>query len=77
MEIGTKRTAIARIAAVLSFVCGVIGLVAGLAGCTWKLGPIGWFTGGSLLMLIAVYVLVDGAIAFQKTRVPGTLKEAA
>ncbi len=68
MGVGTKRTIIARVAGALGFVCGLIGLLAGLTGYTWKLGAIGWFTGGGLLILIAVYVLVDGAIAFQKTR---------
>ncbi len=70
MQIGTKRTTIARVAAALAFVCGLIGLLAGLTGHTWKLGAIGWFTGGGLLILIAAYVLVDGAIAFQKARAP-------
>ncbi len=68
MEIGAKRTMVARIAAGFSFVCGVLGLLAGLTDHLWKLGPIGWFTGGGLLILIAVYVLIDGAIAFQKAR---------
>ncbi len=31
MMIGMKRTLIARVAAALGFVCGVIGLTAGLA----------------------------------------------
>ncbi len=66
MEIGTKRTAIARVAAVLGFVCGGIGLLAGLMGQLWKLGPVGWFTGGGLLALIALVVLVDGAVAYEK-----------
>lgn len=70
MEVGEKRTMGARIAAGLGFLCGVIGLVAGLTGQAYKLGPAGWFTGGTLLALLAVYALVDGAIAFQKTRLP-------
>ncbi len=71
MEIGTKRTLIARVAAALGFVCGLIGLLAGLTSHTWKLGAIGWFTGGGLLTLIAVYVLIDGAIALRKARPVG------
>lgn len=70
MEVGEKRTTGARVAAALGFLCGVIGLVAGLTGHAYKLGPLGWFTGGTLLALLAIYALVDGAIAFQKTRVP-------
>ncbi|HLB45927.1 MAG TPA: hypothetical protein VJL59_02770 [Anaerolineales bacterium] len=60
----------ARIGAALGFLCGVIGLLAGLTDHSWKLGPLGWFTGGTLLTLLAVYALVDGAIAFQKTQSP-------
>ncbi len=70
MGIGTKRTAIARVAGALGFVCGLIGLLAGLTGVLWKLGPIGWFTGGGLLTLLALVVLVDGAIAYEKSGKP-------
>ena len=70
MAVGEKRTTGARIAAALGFLCGAIGLLAGLTQHAWKLGPLGWFTGGTLLTLLAVYVLIDGAIAFQKTTLP-------
>jgi hypothetical protein len=68
MTTGCKRTLIARHGAGLGFVCGVIGLLACLTDHLWKLGPVGWFTGGALLTLIAVFVLVDGAIAYQKSK---------
>ncbi len=77
METGTKRTILARVAVALGFVCGLIGLLAGLTAHIWKLGLIGWFTGGGLLTLIAVYVLIDGAIALQKARATSPFKEAA
>ena len=70
MAIGEKRTMVARIGAALGFLCGVIGLLAGLTQYVWKLGPLGWFTGGALLTLLAVYALIDGTIAFQKTQLP-------
>ena len=69
MPVGAKRTMIGRIAGGLGFLCGVIGLVGGLTGHVWKLGPGGWFVGGTLLTLLALFVLVDGAIAQQKARV--------
>lgn len=69
MQVGYKRTMIARIGIALGFTCGVIGLAAGLTDHLWKLGPDGWFTGGTLLALIALSVLLDGAIGFEKTRV--------
>jgi hypothetical protein len=68
MSVGSKRTTIGRIAAALGFVCGVIGLLAGLTEHTWKLWPVGWFTGGTLLTLLALFLLLDGAIASQKSR---------
>jgi hypothetical protein len=68
MAVGDKRAMIGRIGVALGFVCGVIGLLAGLTDHTWKLGPIGWFTGGILLTLVAGWALVDGAIAFRKTQ---------
>jgi hypothetical protein len=68
MPIGYKRTLIGRIDAALGFVCGVIGLVAALTAHAWKLGPVGWFTGGGLLTLIALFLLLDGAIASLKSR---------
>ena len=70
MAVGEKRTMVARVCAALGFLCGVIGLLGGLTHHNWILGPLGWFTGGTLLTLLAVYALVDGAIAFQKTRLP-------
>lgn len=70
MAVGEKRTIAARIGAALGFLCGVIGLLAGLTQHVWKLGPLGWFTGGTLLALLAVYALVDGAIASRKSELP-------
>ena len=43
MSVGEKRTMTGRIGAVLGFLCGVIGLRAGLTAHVWKLGPAGWF----------------------------------
>ena len=67
-HIGYKRTMIARIGAAIGFVCGTLGLLAGLTGHRWKLGIEGWFEGGILLTLIAMFVLLDGMFAFQKGR---------
>ena len=69
MEVGTKRTAIARIAALLGLVCGVIGVSAGLTDHAWKLGALGWFPGGGLLLLIALFVILDATLAFRRTQI--------
>lgn len=68
MPVGCKRTLFGRIGAVLGFACGVIGLVAGLTDHTWKLWSVGWFMGGTLLTLVALFALVDAAIAQHKPR---------
>ncbi len=69
VRIGYKRTLIARIAAALGFVCGVIGCLAALTAHTRMLSPLGWLGVGILLVLIALFVLADGAIAYQKARI--------
>ena len=68
MPVGCKRILIGRIGAVLGLACGVIGLVAGLTDHIWKLWPMGWFTGGTLLTLVSLFALVDAAIAQHKPR---------
>jgi hypothetical protein len=52
----------------MGFVCGTLGLLAGLTDHTWKLGMFGWFEGGILITLIGLFVLLDGMFAFQKDR---------
>lgn len=68
MPVGCKRTLIGRIGVVLGFACGVIGLVAGMTGHDWRLEPMGWFQGGTLLGVLSLVALVDAAIAQQKPR---------
>ena len=70
MVTNENRIMLARVGAAIGLLCGVIGLLAGLTNHAWKLDPIGWFTGGALLTLLAVYALVDTAIASQKTQPP-------
>lgn len=62
------RTMVARLMALAAFACGVIGLVAGLTGHSWKLGPEGWFVGGMLLAVLGVFMLVDGAAALAMSK---------
>jgi hypothetical protein len=74
MEPGVKRTTIARIAAGVAFLCGAIGLLGGITDHLWKLTPVGWFAGGALVMLIALFVLVDGAVSFEKSHLSAAHK---
>ena len=68
MSVGERRTMVGRICAAISVLCGVIGVLAGLTHHSWRLGPVGWFTGGTLLTLIAMFALFDGAIAFRNAQ---------
>jgi len=68
MSVGEKRIMVGRIGAALGFLCGVIGLLAGLTAHAWKLGLGGWFMGGALLTLVAMFTLLDGAIAARKAQ---------
>lgn len=68
MEVGLKRTTIARIAAGLGTLCGAIGLLSALTNSQFGFAPHGWGLGGMLLLLVALYVLVDGMVSFEKSR---------
>ena len=65
MTFGQRRSMAARGAAALGFLCGVFGLLAGVTERVWKFGATGWFTGGALLVLLALFALIDGALAAQ------------
>jgi hypothetical protein len=65
MASGQRRSMAARAAAAVGFLCGVFGLLAGVTEHVWKFGATGWFTGGALLALLALFALVDGALAAQ------------
>lgn len=53
------RIALARLMMLGALACGAIGLTAGLIDRMWKLGPIGWFTGGTLLTVLSLVILAD------------------
>lgn len=53
---------IARLFGVVAFSCGVIGLVAGIAEREWRLAVSGWFTGGTLLAILAGLLLIDAYV---------------
>jgi hypothetical protein len=39
---------------------GIIGVIVGFGdGLVWKLGVVGWFTGGTLLGVVALLLLAD------------------
>ena len=73
---GRLRTRIGRCAAATGFMCGVLGVIAGAQDVVWKFGSTGWFTGGSLLTLLALFELIDGAVARQRFNQGPVIKEA-
>lgn len=68
MTLGTRRTILARTSAVVGCVFGLIGFVTGLVGDTWRLPPLGWMIAGILVLVLALFLLVDGMIAYGKVR---------
>ena len=63
---GEPRILAARGIMLLAVVCGVIGIVVGLTDKVWKLGHVGWFTGGTLLAVLAIVVLADEYFASRR-----------
>ena len=53
------RIMLARLFMLGALVTGIIGLIAGFADKTWQLGATGWFTGGTLLAVLALVALAD------------------
>ena len=60
------RILLARLLMLLAVVCGIIGLVIGIDDRAWKLNVVGWFTGGSLLAILAIVVLADEFLASRR-----------
>ena len=61
-----RKIGIARVLGVGAFACGVIGLVAGMAGRDWRLAATGWFTGGTLLAMLAALLLADAYMEIRR-----------
>ena len=55
------RTWLARLFGLACIALGIIGLYVGFTDQIWKLGVVGWFTGGMLLGVVAVILMLDQA----------------
>ena len=53
------RTWLARLFGLACVALGIIGLIVGFSEVTWKLGIVGWFTGGTLLGVVALILMMD------------------
>ena len=60
MNISQFETMLARLFALTALGCGITALVLSFFETrVWKLGFIGWFAGGSLLALLAIFLVLD------------------
>ncbi len=55
------RIWLARLSDLACIALGVIGLIVGFTARIWQLGAVGWFTGGTLLGVVAVILMLDRA----------------
>ena len=53
------RTWLARLFGLGCVALGVIGLIVGFSEKIWRLGTVGYFTGGALLALVAIMLILD------------------
>ena len=60
------RTWLARLFGLACVVLGIIGLIVGFTDSIWQLGVVGWFTGGTLLGVVAIVLLMDEYAEFRR-----------
>jgi len=60
------RTWLARLFGLGCIALGVIGLIVGFSEVIWKLGVVGWFTGGILLGVVALILMMDEYIDLRR-----------
>ena len=53
------KAMLAKLLMLIAIALGAIGLAAGFAEKTWKLGSTGWLTGGVLVAVLSIVVLAD------------------
>ncbi len=68
MTHGAKRTLIARLMAGAGGISGVLGFtMPPTSHQTAELVDFDWFAGGTLLLVLAIYLLTEGAVASNKS----------
>ena len=63
MDMSSGKIWIARLFGLGCVALGIIGLIVGFKEVTWKLGTVGYFTGGTLLGVVALMIMADDALA--------------
>jgi len=66
MTLGSKRTLAARLIAGAGSLCGILGFTMSPTADPTGLAAFHWFASGTLLLVLAVYLLADAAVAVQK-----------
>ena len=66
MKLTLWRTWLARLFGLGCIALGIIGLIVGFSEKIWKLGTVGYFTGGSLLALVAIMLMLDEYAEFRR-----------
>ena len=69
MKPSELKLLLARLFGLTAVLCGLIGLIIGIVGRSWKLGAVGWFTGGTLLAVLALFLLVDMYVVLRREKV--------
>ncbi len=54
------RIWLVRVFATACLGLGIVGLIVGFTEKSWKLGVVGWFTGGILLGVVGLLLMLDG-----------------
>ena len=60
------RTWLARLFGLACIALGIIALIVGFTDSIWKLGVVGWFTGGTLLGVVALVLMLDEYAEFRR-----------
>ncbi len=69
MKPSELKLLLARLLGLAAVLCGLIGLIGGIVGRSWRLGAVGWFTGGTLLAVLALFLLVDMYVVLRREKV--------
>ena len=69
MNLGEWKIILARVFSFSALGCGITALVLGfLDGRVWNIGVLGWFSGGILLALLAIFLVIYDYIEFRSSR---------
>ncbi|HXX74417.1 MAG TPA: hypothetical protein VEI50_04770 [Nitrospiraceae bacterium] len=77
MKLGSKHTLIVRLIARPSALCGILGFTSFPWSSSAELAGVQWFASGTLLLVLALYMLADAAAATRKATKKENHKKSA